>query len=137
MQKISTTSTNKLLISFIIKSVITTALSIVLLSLISGKIVHILDLNTSIIKYISIGICAITSAIISYISVSGIKNNVEIMGIISEIPLIVFSFINLLFHNHNFLFFFIKIVLIVLIGAIFGALSKGKHSKTKVKKWLK
>lgn len=137
MQKISTSSTNKLLISFIIKSLITTALSIILLSLISGKIVHILDLNTNIIKYISIGICALSSAIISYISVSGIKNNVEIMGIISEIPLIIFSFINLLFHNQNFLFFFIKIVLIILIGAIFGALSRGKRSKTKVKKWLK
>ncbi|MEZ3421886.1 MAG: hypothetical protein K1V95_08235 [Eubacterium sp.] len=55
------------------------------------------------------------------------------MGMLSAVPLIVYSLINLLINGNNIIHFLIKIAAVLLISGIFGLLSTKKSKKYKVK----
>jgi hypothetical protein len=133
MKKISTNNTNGLLIKFVLNVIISSILSILLLSYLSSQVIYRLDLDLDNSKIFGIIICALSSVIISFISVSGLKNNGLIMGIISVIPLIFYSLMNLIFNNENVIFFIIKLFISLLIGALIGLLRTNKNKKFKVK----
>ena len=133
MKKFSSSGTDKLLIRYVIKVLLSTVLSILLFSFLFSEIVYKLDLDLDLNRIFSIFIICFCSATISYISVRSIKNNGALMGVISQIPLIFYSIINLIFYDNSFLLFLIKIVLILLIGALFGIFATKKSNKFKVK----
>lgn len=131
MKKYTSNSTNKLLISFIIKSIITTVLTVLLFTFLSSELIYKLDIDLNNISVISLFIVAFSSILISSISVYNLKNSGIIFGIISQIPLIFYMLINAIFCNNNWLYFFIKLAISVLLGALFGLIvtEKSKHKK--------
>lgn len=133
MKNISSGKTNKLLILFVIKAVLSTIISIVLFSLVSSKIILAFDISVDSAKIFSPAICVLTAAVVSFISVKGFKNNGALLGVICQLPLIFYSLINTIFNNHNFLLLIIKIVLIALVGAFIGIITVNKSKKIKVK----
>ncbi len=133
MKKMSTSKTDKLLLKYVLKVIISSILSIALFSLIFSQIVYKMDISLDICKIIGIIICCLSAVIISFISVSGLKNNGLLMGILSEIPLIFYSLINAVFYNNNIGLFFIKMVMILIIGALIGFIRAKSNKKFKVK----
>lgn len=133
MKKFSTAKTDKLIVGYALRVVISSIVSILIFSYIFSQIVYRLDLDLEISKIFAIIICALSAAVISLISVWGLKNNGLIMGVISVVPLCFYSLINLVFYNDNVLLFFIKLFVMLLIGALTGMLRTNKSRKFKVK----
>lgn len=124
-------SSNSVLIKFVIKAVITTVISLMLFSYISSLIIYKLDLSLDLAKIISVIIVAFTSAVIAFVSVYGLKNNGVLMGIISQLPLILYSLFNVLFNGTGWLLFTIKLIIILLVSSLVGYIvaRKGKRYK--------
>jgi putative membrane protein (TIGR04086 family) len=133
MSKFSTISTNKILLKFIIKSIITTILSVILLCLVSSFAIYKFDVDLKVTNIISIIICCVSSFFISYISVGKIKNNGALMGMLSELPLIFYCTINVIFSYKLFYVYIIKVVMIIVIGFVSGILRVKQNNKFKVK----
>lgn len=133
MKKLSSTKTDKLLISFAIRVILSSIASIIFFSLISSKLILVFDIDVENAKIFSLIICIITALIVSFISTYGFKNNGALLGIISELPLIFYSLVNTIFHNHNIILLLIKIIIIALIGAFIGTITVNKSKKIRVK----
>lgn len=132
MKKYSTKATNKILISFAVKSIVSTIISILCFTFLSGEIIYKLDLDLNKISIASFIIVGLSSAIISIISVYSIKNSGAIFGLLSEIPLIFYMLINAIFNNSGWLYFGIKLLIVVLIGVLFGIIVCEKSKKIRV-----
>ncbi len=124
-------SSNSVLIKFVIKAVISTVISLMLFSYISSLIIYKLDLSLDLAKIISVIIVAFTSAVIAFVSVYGLKNNGVLMGIISQLPLILYSLFNVLFNGTGWLLFTLKLIIILLVSSLLGYIvaRKGKRYK--------
>lgn len=133
MKKISSSGANGLIIKFTVKAVILTLISVMLFSLIFSFIVNKLDLDLKYLEYFSYAVNIFSAIIVSYISVKGFKNNGFIMGMLSSLPLVIYSLINLLVNGSNIIHFLIKLVAVLIVSGIFGFLSTKKTKKYKVK----
>ena len=133
MKKISSSGATGLLIKFIIKAVILTAISVMFFSWLVLFIIFKLDLDIKYLEYASYAVNILSSVIISYISVKSFKNNGFVMGMLSAVPLIIFSFINLIVNGNNIVHFLVKLLAVLLISGVFGYLSAKKSKKIKVK----
>lgn len=133
MKKISSSGATGLLIKFIIKAVILTAISVMFFSWLFSFIIFKLDLDIKYLEYASYAVNILSSVIISYISVKSFKNNGFVMGMLSAVPLIIFSFINLIVNGNNIVNFLVKLLAVLLISGVFGYLSAKKSKKIKVK----
>ena len=96
-------------------------------------IIFKLDLDIKYLEYASYAVNILSSVIISYISVKSFKNNGFVMGMLSAVPLIIFSFINLIVNGNNIVHFLVKLLAVLLISGVFGYLSAKKSKKIKVK----
>ena len=133
MKKISSSGATGLLIKFIIKAVILTAISVMFFSWLFSFIIFKLDLDIKYLEYASYAVNILSSVIISYISVKSFKHNGFVMGMLSAVPLIIFSFINLIVNGNNIVHFLVKLLAVLLISGVFGYLSAKKSKKIKVK----
>ena len=133
MKKLSTSSTEKLLLKYVIKAVVTSVLSILIFTYIFSRIVYKFDIDLENNGIISIFIVLISSSLTAFISVLSIKNNGMLMGIISQLPIVFFSLLNMIFNDNSFVLFLIKLVLSLFCGALFGIFASKKSSKFRVK----
>lgn len=133
MKNYSTKSTNKLLVKFVIKSVISTVLSLFCLTFLASEIIFKADIDLSKLSIVSLFVVGFSSIIISFISVYGIKNSGLLFGIMSEIPLIFYMLVNAIFHSSNWIYFLLKILIVILLGAFGGIIASEKSKKIKVK----
>ena len=133
MKKISSANAKGLLIKFVIKSVILTVISVLFFSVIFSFIVYKADLDLKYLEYLSFGVCAFSAILTAYFSVKSFKNNGFVMGLLSCLPLIFYSFVNLLVNGNSIIYFLIKLLIILLFGGVFGLLSTKKSKKFKVK----
>ena len=133
MKKFASSSTNKLLIKYSVKVVIITVISLLLFSLLFSWLVYKFDLELDYNNLFSIITVFLSSASISFISVYSIKNNGALMGVLSQLLLIVFCVINLIINENSFLLFLIKAVISLATGALFGIIATKKSSRFKVK----
>ncbi len=133
MRKHSTSSTEKLLIKYVLKVVLSSVISILLFTYLFSRIVYKLDLDLDYNGLISLFVVLICSSITAFISVLSIKNNGILMGIISQIPIIFFSLVNLIFNDNSIVVFLIKLAISLFCGALFGILASKKTTKFKVK----
>ncbi|MDE6124842.1 MAG: TIGR04086 family membrane protein [Eubacterium sp.] len=133
MKKISSSGAIGLLIKFIVKAVILTAISVMFFSWLFSFLIFKLDLDIKYLEYASYAVNILSSVIISYISVKSFKNNGFVMGMLSAVPLIIFSFINLIVNGNNIVHFLVKLLAVLLISGVFGYLSAKKSKKIKVK----
>lgn len=128
MPKISATNSKGLFFTYFIKIAISSIVSVLLFNLVSSAIVLKLDLDLSVAGYISIAVCLLSSIIISFVSISGFKNNFLLLSVISVVPFAVFVFINFLVNKSNSIYFIIKLALIF-VSAIIIALIKSSRKR--------
>ncbi len=133
MSKVNLIGSKTLFIKFVIKVIILSIADILLFSSIFSFILLKLDLNIELSKYLSIFIIALSSIIVSYFSVYSFSNNGAVLGIISVLPLIIYSLINCLVFNNDWLIFAVKLAAAVILGAFFGNYSIKKRKKFRVK----
>lgn len=96
MPKISATNSKGLFITYFIKIVLSTTLSVIVINSIASVLFLKLDISFSAAKYVGIAAAIITSIIVSLISTTGFKNNYLLLSIISVVPFALFIFINML-----------------------------------------
>ena len=128
MPKISATSSKGLFLTYFIKIVISSIASVMLFNSISSAIILKLDLDLSVAGYVSIAVCLLSSIIISITSISGFKNNILLLSVISVVPFALFVFINFLVNKSNSIYFIIKLALIFAV-AIIVALIKSSRKR--------
>lgn len=133
MKKISSSGVNGIIFKFFLKVLLLTALTVAGTSLFFAVIVYKLDLDLKYLEYFSFAAAAISAAVTSYFSVSTFKNNGFVTGILSSLPLIIYSFINLIVNGSNIIYFLIKLALILICAGLCGFLSTKKSKKFKVK----
>lgn len=133
MKNLSTQKTNKLLITFVLKIIISSIFSIFLYSFIFSKITYSLDLSLEYYSIFGVLISVLSAITIALISITGIKNNGLIMGMISEVPLAFYILVNAIFNNHNIGLFFIKFIIVFLVGALIGVIKTSRKKTYKVK----
>lgn len=126
MPKISATNSKGLFLTYFIKIIISSAASVLLFNLISAVVILKLDLDLSVSAYISIGICLISSIIISLVSLSGFKNNFLLLSVISVVPFAIFIFINFLINDGNSVYFMIKLALIFAAAIVVALIKSAK-----------
>lgn len=128
MPKISATNSKGLFLTYFIKIAISSIASVLLFNLVFSAIVLKLDLDLSVAGYISIAVCLLSAIIISFVSISGFKNNFLLLSVISVVPFAVFVFINFLVNKSNSIYFIIKLALIF-VSAIIIALIKSSRKR--------
>ncbi len=133
MKKIKTSFDRNLFINYFLRIIMVSGICVILLSLISSFAVYKLDADIVYLQYISIITALITASITSYISVKPFKNNGFVLGIISSVPLIIYSLINLIVNHSNVLIFIVKIFLVIISGGLFGLLSVKNNKKIRIK----
>ena len=133
MKKISSSGANGLLIKFIVKSVLLTFIALSLLSLLISFAFNKLDLDLKYLEYASYAVNILTTIPVSYLCTKSFKNNGFLMGMLSSIPLIIYSFINLIVNGNNIIHFLIKLAVVLIVSGIFGYLSTKIQKKYKVK----
>lgn len=133
MKKISSSGANGLLIKFIIKAIIFSAIFVTLLSLLITFIFEKLDFDLKYLEYASYAVNIISAVFVSFLCARTFKNNGFVMGMFSSFPIIIFSFINLIVNGNNVIHFLAKLAAVLLLSGIFGYLSTKKQKKYKVK----
>ena len=128
MPKISATNSKELFLTYFIKIAISSIVSVLLFNLVSSAIVLKLDFDLSVAGYISIAVCLLSSIIISFVSISGFKNNFLLLSVISVVPFAVLVFSNFLVNKSNSIYFIIKLALIF-ISAIIITLIKSSRKR--------
>lgn len=123
MPKISSTANKSLFIKFAVKSILSTVILILALSALSSLIILKLDIDMKYEQYFAYIICALTSFVTSYISLSDFKNNYLLVSVISILPLILFSFVNGVINKTSFLLILAKIG-IEILSALLSAVTK-------------
>lgn len=126
MVRITANNVNSLLIKFIIKIVLSTAVSVTVLSSLASFILLKLDLDLSAAKYIGVAVTILSAFIISNISISGFKNNLLVMSLFSVLPLAVFSIINFCVNKTEPVYVIIKVIAIFAIALISSVIMSKK-----------
>lgn len=133
MRKISVSSSKGLLLNYSVRIIILSLVSILSTTAIFSLVSLKLDLSENYFKYISIICVSLSSIIVSYFSVKPFKNNGFILGLISTLPIIIYSLVNVLIFKGNIVFFLIKLLITLLLGGLFGYYSIKKSKKIRVK----
>ena len=129
MKKSAHNSTNRLLIKYFLKVIIISIIAVLFFTFIFSEIVYKLDLELESNYIFSILSVFFSGALISFVSVYSIKNNGALMGVIAELPLILFCLINLIINENSFVLFLIKTVISLLTGALCGIIATKKSGK--------
>lgn len=133
MKKFTVIKADRLLLWYAIRSLLLSLFCIVVFSLITGEIMLKTDIQLESSKYLSVVICAISAFIVAFCSCKGFKSRGGVLGIISVLPIILYSLFNLMFKNNILIFFLIKLLLVIVIGAIAGNMRIRSNRKFKVK----
>lgn len=128
MPKINSTNAKELIIKFIVKVILSTTVSIVVLNSLFSFLLLKLDIDLNFSKYIGVFICLLTAIIVSYISVGGFKNNLLFLSIISVLPLLILVITNFCINNGEAVFVIIKIA-VVLISSVISSFLRLKSRK--------
>ncbi|MDE6659231.1 MAG: TIGR04086 family membrane protein, partial [Eubacterium sp.] len=99
MKKISSSGAIGLLFKFVFKSVFLTVIAVLTLSLLFSFCFNKLDLNLNYLEYASYAVNILSAIFISYLCVKSFKNNGFVMGMLAVVPLILYSFINLIING--------------------------------------
>ncbi len=133
MGKIKSSFGKKHLFLFAFKSTVLNAVLIILFSLLITVIFYKLDIDLSCQKWFSIFVCAVCAFFTALLCSLRFKNNGFIIGIISYIPLFIYSTVNLIIGDHDILIFAIKAALCVLSAGIGGTLAVKRAKKVRIR----
>lgn len=123
MSKISVTKTKGVFGKYFIKLISSTIISVALLSLAFSFIFFKLDIDLGYLKYAAGFIAFSSSFIIALFCLTDFKNNLIIISIISQIPLLLFELFNFIRHGTDLKFYLINTALVI-TGALTAAIIK-------------
>lgn len=123
---------DKIVVLFIVKSLASTVASLLLFSFLASSIIYKLDLNLESARLFSVFIMLLSSVTVSFVSVLGLKNSGALMGLLSVLPLVLYSFFNLIFGDNTIVLFLIKIITVTLCAALTGLIVTKKAKRYKV-----
>ena len=126
MPKISFSGSKGLFAKYALKIILSTILSILVLSAVASFIILKLDLDLKAVAYISCIISFLSSGIISYVSITGFKNNYLVLSLISVVPYITYVFVNML-NSKNYTHGIISIALVIFTAVIISILKSTKN----------
>lgn len=129
MHKINVGNSKSLLVKYVVRIVLGTALSIFVLTAAISYIVLKLDIDLSVLKYVGVAVCIISAVIISFISTSGFKNNYLALSAISVLPLIAFCVINGCVNKSSALLILIKVVGIIAAAFVVSIIRSGRRAR--------
>lgn len=129
MPKINVGNSKSLLVKYVVRIVLGTALSIFVLTAAISYIVLKLDIDLSVLKYVGVAACIISAVIISFISTSGFKNNYLALSAISVLPLIAFCVINGCVNKSSALLILIKVVGIIAAAFVVSIIRSGRRAR--------
>lgn len=129
MPKITTGETKGLLIKYIIKIIISSVVSIVLLNSICSFVILKLDVDLNVLQYVGTAICIASSIIITFISTSGFKNNFLMLSIISVMPLLIYTVVNFCVNKTGAIFILIKVCSILVCAFAVSLIKSSKKSR--------
>lgn len=109
---------NKIIIKYIIKIIVLTIASVGILTATLSYLAFKLDWDTSHLNILSVFIILISSIIITSISTTDFKNSLLLLSAISNIPLLIFSLLNVVFYEGNWLNLLIKIVIFAFVSIL-------------------
>lgn len=132
MKKIVSDKACKLLLLLIVKVLVISVLAVIFYSFLFSEIIYRLDLSLDNAGIASMMIAALAGITISFLSCFKMKNNGLLMGLLSVVPLLFYTLINVIFHEANVTYFFIKLVIILLTGALGGLLAVKQSNRFKV-----
>jgi len=132
MKKIASEKAYKILLLRLVKTLLITVAAVLLYSFLFSEIIYRLDLSLESAGIISLVIVLLSAFTVGFISCYGAKGNGALLGILSELPLVFYTLINVIFHEANVLYFFIKLAIILLTGALAGILAVKKGNRLKV-----
>lgn len=118
MPKISSANAKSLLIKYIIKILLSSFFSVLLLSAAVSFAVLKLDIDTDVLKYASVVICGVSGFITAFISTLDFKNNLIVLSLVSVLPLLIFCVANFVANGTQTIFILIKIVVIIAAAVI-------------------
>lgn len=113
MPKITSNNINGILIKYGVKIALSTIFCIMMLNAVSSFFIMKFDINLSVLPYIGIAVCIISSIFIPFISLSGFKNNYLVLSMLSVIPLMIYCTINFCIYKTSAVFIIIKIAGII------------------------
>lgn len=117
MPKINASNTKGLFITYLVKIILSTVLSVFIFSSLFSFVALKLDLDLKILEYFSVAVCGLSSIVISFISISGFKNNFLILSVISVLPMALFSIINFCVNKQGgFAFELVKLAVIFIFS---------------------
>lgn len=134
MKKIKSSLNNKLLIFFILKAIILSAVFCISFSALISFVFYKFDISFDSVEYISIAVAVISAALNAFFCSSSFKNSGFLVGVISSLPLIVFSVINLIYNQNTLWIFLVKLVFIIIVSGFSGMYSVKNSKKIRVKK---
>lgn len=129
MPKINVGNSKSLLVKYVVRIVLGTALSIFVLTAAISYIVLKLDIDLSVLKYVGVAVCIVSAVIISFISTSGFKNNYLALSAISVLPLIAFCVINGCVNKSSALLILIKVVGIIAVAFVVSIIRSGRRAR--------
>ncbi len=118
MPKISSTDNRALIVRFLIKVLVATAVTLLLFNGLTALILLKTDLSLDYVRYIELFICALSSFIISYLSLTGFNQSYMLISLLSIIPISLYSLVNMLVNKTEIKLFIIKIILYVIFCVI-------------------
>lgn len=129
MPKITTNNAGGLLVKYAVKILISSVLSILVLNSLCSFIVLKLDIDLAVLQYAGIAVCIISSMIISFISLTGFKNNFLVLSMISVLPLLIYTIVNFCINKTDAVFIIIKIAGIIICAFIVSIVKSGRKSR--------
>ncbi len=134
MKKIKSSIDSKLLFTFIFKSIVISAVTGAALSALAAFIIYKLDISFEYSQYFSAVITVITAGVTSYLCSMSFKNSGFLIGIVSIMPMLLFSFINMIVNKNTLWLFIVKLALAVVIAGLSGAFAVKKSKKIRIGK---
>ena len=132
MKKIKSVKSSNVIISYLLKVVISSILSLALITLAFSVAAVKLDWGQEAADIITVIISFLCAVIVGLLSLTGVKNNLVVLGILSELPLVFYSLVNLVFYENSVAYFAIKTCLMLLTGAVCGIIRTKRAKRFKI-----
>lgn len=132
MKKTATENANHIILGYVIKMIVTGVASILLYSYAFSLLAVRLDWGYDMADVLTLIICALSALSVAFVSLTGLKKHLLAMGIISEIPLMIYSLFNLIFNDNSIVFFAVKLVIMLLSGALCAVIKTKRGKRFKI-----
>ena len=123
---------NQPALRLVLRSVVSAVVFLMLFDFAASEIILHLDMSLDSARIAAVLVCALTAFCVAFVTCHGLKSGAFVVGVLSVLPLVFYSLINLIFNSTSAVYFFIKLALMLLCGALGGVLAVRRSGRFKV-----